>query len=98
MTWVYILVAAAMLILAFVIYREGRLLRRELRHIIGAIDQLRLTSRARINSVATADNPAGRPMMTRVSRTARGKRVAVGGSQGSKQRKDLEQSLESKRK
>jgi len=97
MLWVYILVIASILTLAFVIFREGRLLRKELGQVIEAIDKLRGTSRARINSVATADNPAGEPRLTRVSRTARGKRVVAGGSEGSKQRRDLEQSLESKR-
>lgn len=94
MTIAVSILAAALLILALVIGREGRLLRKSLSSVNDAIDQLRLTSRARINSVATNDNPKGEPRLIRGGRTAIGKRVVVGGSKESKQRKDLEQSLE----
>jgi hypothetical protein len=97
MTVALFLIAASVFALAFVIWWEARLLRKDLVELGGAVDQLRLTSRARINSVATADNPAGEARLTRVSRTAIGKRVVVGGSESSKQRKDLEHNLQSKR-
>lgn len=94
MTIAVSILAASLLILALVIRREGRLLRRDLGQLNEAVDRLRLTSRARINSVATADNPKGEPRLIRGGRTAIGKRVVVGGSKESQQRKDLEKSLE----
>lgn len=76
---------------AEVISDQSYFIREQLSELSDAVDQLRLTSRARINTVATADNPEGQPRVTRVSRTAMGKRVVVGGTEGSKQRKDLEE-------
>jgi hypothetical protein len=92
MTWLLLLVALAILALAFVVRREGGLLRKELGLLGKGIDELRLTSRARINTVATATNPEGKPQVTRVSRIDGTRRVVVGGTSGSKQREQLEKS------
>jgi hypothetical protein len=85
------LVAVSVFTLCFTLWQSAVELKSEILILRESVDELRLTSRARVNTVSTSAGE--KPQITRVSRFAKGKRVVVGGSENSKQRTLLEESL-----
>lgn len=67
--------------------RQMKAIRDELKELGEGVDQLRLTSRARVGQIATD----GKPQLVRGSRTSRGRRVVVGGNKDSEQFQKLQE-------
>lgn len=89
MTVVAVILAAALFSVALSLYLASRALksiRLELVSLREGVDQLRLTSRAKVGKIAT-----GETQVVRGSRTARGRRLVVGGNENSQQYQDLQE-------
>lgn len=88
---VLVLVAVSVFTLCFTLWQSAVELKSEILILRESVDALRLTSRARVNTVSTSTGE--KPQVTRVSRFAKGKRVVVGGSEKSTQRMLLEENI-----